>query len=97
MFFTPWLRSLKFPSRRTRTSRRRAARNRRAAYIGAIESLEDRTLLSALFTQQDKLTASDAAAGCFRFTNFGDSKTFCCREKKHRVDTTDNMCRKLAI
>ena len=43
MFFTPWLRSLKFPSRPlTHTARRR---KRRIPFFG-IECLEDRTLLS---------------------------------------------------
>lgn len=43
MLFTPWLRSLKFPARLTRTARRR---KRRFSPLFAIERLEDRTLLS---------------------------------------------------
>ena len=43
MLFTPWLRSLKFPARLTRTARRR---KRRFSPLFAVERLEDRTLLS---------------------------------------------------
>ncbi len=50
MFFTPWLRGLKFPNRRPRSRRRRrATRDRRAPEICAAERLEDRTLLSHFF------------------------------------------------
>lgn len=45
MLFTPWLRSLKFSARHTRTSRSR--RRRRPIPLFGIESLEDRTLLAA--------------------------------------------------
>ncbi len=47
MLFTPWLRSLKFSSRLTRTGRRRKRRHLRHAVCEVIEVLEDRVLLAS--------------------------------------------------
>ena len=44
MLFTPWLRSLKFPSRQTGIARRK----KRSIPLSAIECLEDRTLLAVI-------------------------------------------------